>query len=172
MTLNLEEVKVCEGIDEVVDLYRYVAEDKGVTLQTACRQELTVLADPVRMRQALGNLVDNAIKYTPRGGDVEITALMEDERVLITVRDTGIGVGPEELPRIWDRLYRSDRSRSQRGLGLGLSLVKAIIEAHKGEVRVSSERGKGSVFTLFLPLNSNLAGIQLKSAATDSISKL
>jgi heavy metal sensor kinase len=151
MTLDLEEMKGCELIDEIVELYRYVAEDKGVSIETACPQELALLADPVRMRQALGNLVDNAIKYTPRGGGVEVTARLEKGRVLIAVRDTGIGMGPEELPRIWDRLYRSDQSRSQRGLGLGLSLVKAIVEAHKGEVQVSSERGKGSVFTLSLP---------------------
>jgi heavy metal sensor kinase len=151
MTLDLEEMKGCELIDEIVELYRYVAEDKGVSIETACPPELALLADPVRMRQALGNLVDNAIKYTPRGGGVEVTARLEKGRVLIAVRDTGIGMGPEELPRIWDRLYRSDQSRSQRGLGLGLSLVKAIVEAHKGEVQVSSERGKGSVFTLSLP---------------------
>jgi signal transduction histidine kinase len=151
MTLDLEEMKGCELIDEIVELYRYVAEDKGVSIETACPPELALLADPVRMRQALGNLVDNAIKYTPRGGGVEVTARLEKGRVLIAVRDTGIGMGLEELPRIWDRLYRSDQSRSQRGLGLGLSLVKAIVEAHKGEVQVSSERGKGSVFTLSLP---------------------
>ena len=151
MTLDLERMKGCELIDEVVELYRYVAEDKGVRIETACPQGLTFIADPVRMRQALGNLVDNAIKYTPRGGGVDVTARLEEGRILIAVRDTGIGMGPEELPRIWDRLYRSDQSRSQRGLGLGLSLVKAIVEAHKGEVRVSSERGKGSVFTMSLP---------------------
>ena len=151
MTLDLEEVKGCDLIGEVLELYRYVAEDKGVGIGTACPQELHLLADPMRLRQALGNLVDNAIKYTPRGGRVEVTARLEEGRVVVAVSDTGIGMGPEELPRIWDRLYRSDRSRSQRGLGLGLSLVKAIVEAHKGEVRVSSERGKGSVFTLSFP---------------------
>ena len=151
MTLDLEEVKGCDLIGEVVDLYRYVAEDKGVGIETACLQELHFRADALRLRQALGNLVDNAVKYTPRGGSVEVKAWGEGGRVLIAVSDTGIGMGPEELPRIWDRLYRSDRSRSQRGLGLGLSLVKAIVEAHKGEVRVSSERGKGSVFTVSLP---------------------
>ena len=151
MTLDLEEIKVCGLIEEVVDLYRYVAEDKGVTIETACPQEVALLADPVRMRQALGNLVDNALKYTPSGGSVEVTARSEEGKVLVVVGDTGIGLGTEELPRIWDRLYRSDQSRSQRGLGLGLSLVKAIVEAHRGEVHVSSERGKGSVFTMSFP---------------------
>jgi signal transduction histidine kinase len=151
MTLDPEEVKVCEVIGEIVDLYRYVAEDKGVSIETACPQKLTLFADLVRVRQALGNLVDNSVKYTPPGGVVEVAARSEGGRILIAVSDTGIGMGPEELPRIWDRLYRSDQSRSQKGLGLGLSLVKAIVEAHEGEVRVSSERGKGSVFTLSIP---------------------
>jgi heavy metal sensor kinase len=151
MTLDPEEVKVCEVVGEIVDLYRYVAEDKGVSIETACPHELTLFADLVRVRQALGNLVDNAVKYTPPGGAVEVAARSEGGRILIAVGDTGIGMGPEELPRIWDRLYRSDQSRSQKGLGLGLSLVKAIVEAHEGEVRVSSEPGKGSVFTLSIP---------------------
>jgi len=151
MTLNLEAINICELIDEVAELYRYVAEDKAVSLKTACPAGPALLADPVRIRQAVGNLIDNAVKYTPSGGRVEVTARSEAGRVLIAVGDTGIGIGPEELPRIWDRLYRSDHSRSQKGLGLGLSLVKAIVEAHNGEVRVSSDRGKGSLFTLSLP---------------------
>ncbi len=151
MALDLREIRVCEVIDDVAELYGYVAEDKEVTLETSCPQNLPFYADPVRIRQALGNLVDNAIKYTSRGGRVTVEARQERYRILIVVRDTGIGIGREELPRIWERLYRSDLSRSQKGLGLGLSLVKAIVEAHKGEVRVSSEPGAGSIFTVSLP---------------------
>lgn len=151
MTLNVEEIRVCDLIEELVELYRYVAEDKEVKLETACPPELILFADPMRMRQALGNLIDNAVKYTPGGGRVEVTARSAEGRILITVADTGIGMVPEEIPRIWDRLYRSDQSRSQKGIGLGLSLVKAIVEAHRGEVSVSSERGKGSLFTLSFP---------------------
>lgn len=151
MTLNVERIRVCELVEEVVDVYRYVAEDKGVTVETDCPQTLSLLADPMRLRQALGNLVDNAVKYTPPGGRVEVSARSEGEKIVMTVLDTGIGMGPEELPKIWDRLYRSDQSRSQKGLGLGLSLVRAIAETHNGEVRVASERGKGSLFTLSFP---------------------
>jgi signal transduction histidine kinase len=126
-----------------------------VQIETACPQELSFVVDPLRVGQALGNLVDNAIKYTPPGGVVRAKGAKQGGEVLIAVSDTGIGIGPEELPRIWDRLYRGDRSRSQKGLGLGLSLVKAIVEAHKGEVKVSSEPGKGSVFTICLPLDQS-----------------
>jgi signal transduction histidine kinase len=151
MTLELRAVKVSDVMGKVMDLYGYVAEENELHTETRCPPDLFFVVDPVRIGQALGNLVDNAVKYTPRGGKVEVTAEREGDRVLIAVKDTGIGIRPEELTRIWDRLYRADQSRSRKGLGLGLSLVKAIVEAHKGEVRVSSEPGKGSIFTLSLP---------------------
>ena len=99
------------------------------------------------------NLLDNAIKYTPAGGRVEISAGREGGRAVLRVSDTGLGIPADELPRIWDRLFRGDRSRAERGLGLGLSLVKAVVEAHGGTVSVDSELGRGSTFTVSLPPN-------------------
>jgi signal transduction histidine kinase len=138
-------------MEDVTELYRYVAEDKGITLHLESPKELHLTADPTRIRQVLANLVDNAIKYTAEGGKVFLEAYRNEQHIMMTVRDTGIGIPREELPRIWDRLYRGDQSRSQKGLGLGLSLVRAIIRAHKGQVEVSSEPGKGSLFTVILP---------------------
>ena len=112
--------------------------------------ELVANVDRNRMRQVLANLLDNAIKYTPAGGRVEIRASRERSRRRAG-EDTGAGIPADELPRIWDRLYRGDKSRSTRGLGLGLSLVKAIVQAHGGEVSVQSEPGAGSTFVLRLP---------------------
>jgi signal transduction histidine kinase len=152
MTLELRKMKVCDVMEKVTELYKYVAEEKEVQVETTCPRDLSFVVDPVRVGQALGNLIDNAIKYTPPGGVVGAMAEKQGDKVIIAVSDTGIGIGSEELPKIWDRLYRTDQSRSQKGLGLGLSLVKAIVEAHKGEVRVSSKPGKGSVFTLSFPL--------------------
>jgi signal transduction histidine kinase len=106
------------------------------------------------MRQVLANLLDNAVKYTPEGGRVRIRARAHDGRAVLTVEDTGPGIPPDELPRVWERLYRGDRSRSTRGLGLGLSLVKAIVEAHGGSVDVSSVPGTGSRFEIRLPLST------------------
>jgi signal transduction histidine kinase len=103
------------------------------------------------VRQVFANLLDNALKYTPEGGRVTITTRNEPGQVVVTFRDTGIGVPPEEQDKIWTRLYRGDKSRSQRGLGLGLSLVKAVVEAHQGKVTVISEPGEGAEFTVVLP---------------------
>jgi signal transduction histidine kinase len=103
------------------------------------------------MRQVLANLVDNAVKYTPAGGRVEIAVTRNGGGAVVEVRDTGIGMSREELPRIWERLYRGDQSRSERGLGLGLSLVRAIVEAHGGQVTVESTPGQGTRFLLTLP---------------------
>ena len=151
MKLNLEEVNMPNLIEEVVDLYNYVAEEKNISIETNLPKELSLTADRSRLRQVIANLLDNAIKYTPSGGRVDIEALQKEEQIVVAVRDTGIGITAEELPRIWDRLYRGDRSRHQRGLGLGLTLVKAIVQAHRGYIEVSSEPDAGSLFIIHLP---------------------
>jgi signal transduction histidine kinase len=154
MKLHREPIDLCQLAREIVDLYQYVAEEKKITVQTNCpRSPVLVSVDRTRMRQALANLIDNAIKYTPDGGQVAITVRTEGNQTLIIFKDTGIGIPSEEQDKIWSRLYRGDKSRSQRGLGLGLSLVKAIVEAHGGKVTVSSMPDKGSEFTVRLPLD-------------------
>jgi signal transduction histidine kinase len=152
MKLDTEEMNVAPLIEDIVGLYGYVAEEKGVSVHTGFPEELYLKADRNWIRQVMANLIDNAIKYTPAGGRVDIEACRKEQEVVITVKDTGVGIPDEELDRIWDRLYRGDRSRSQRGLGLGLSLVKAIVGAHRGYVEVSSVPGAGSVFTVYLPV--------------------
>ena len=154
MKLDLKEVKFLNLIEEVIELYTYIAEEKDITLHMTCPAEISLRVDPSRMQQALANLLDNAIKYSPEGGRVDIEAHQEQGQVAITIKDNGIGIPREELSRIWDRLYRIDKSRSGRGLGLGLSLVKAIVGAHGGKVDVSSEPGAGSVFSIYLPIKS------------------
>ena len=154
--LEINPIPLSDIVNDVVELYRYVAEDKSVTLEVRVGGNIFVNVDAVRMRQVLGNLLDNAIKYTPSGGSVEITADKNEEGVVVCVKDTGIGIPSGEMPRIWDRLYRGDQSRSQRGLGLGLSLVKAVVNAHGGKVDVQSEAGRGSVFTVVLPQSDSL----------------
>jgi signal transduction histidine kinase len=151
MPLRRETVDLRDVAARAIDLYRDVADAKEVTLEAGPGTAAPVLADPVRVEQVAANLIDNAVKYTPPGGRVTVLTQTIDGRGLLRVRDTGIGIPPPELPRIWDRLFRGDRSRTTRGLGLGLSLVKAIVEAHGGSVVVASEPGKGSEFTVSLP---------------------
>jgi signal transduction histidine kinase len=150
--LELEPLNIRSLIEEVLEVYRYVAEEKDIAIQGAAPEELLVVADSNRLRQALANLLDNAVKYTLQGGKINIEAFEQQQQIAIVVRDTGIGIPHEDLPKIWDRLYRGDKSRSQRGLGLGLSLVRAMIHAHQGRVEVISEPNKGSQFILYLPV--------------------
>jgi signal transduction histidine kinase len=157
LTLDLEPVDVRSLLDDTVELYRDIAEDKAIRVQLTAPREVYLRGDRNRMRQVMANVLDNAIKYTHRGGRVDITAYAEHDRVVIVLEDDGIGMAPQDLPRIWERLYRGPQSRAQRGLGLGLSLVKAVVHAHHGSVQVWSEPGKGARFTLSLPRVSHLS---------------
>jgi signal transduction histidine kinase len=155
MKLVLEETDIASILEDVITLYEVIAEDRNISLNLACFRPLTLVADRNRMQQVFANLLDNAIKYTSSGGRVDVEAYRRTERIDIIVRDTGVGIPCEEIPMIWDRLYRGDKSRSQRGLGLGLSLVRAVVHAHKGNVEVFSEPGQGSRFIVYLPICSN-----------------
>jgi signal transduction histidine kinase len=151
MKLHVSTVDLSTLASEVIAVYEDTADDAGVALAADVPDGLVVNADRGRLRQALANLVDNAVKYTPRGGRVDVEARRVDGGLTISVRDTGAGIAAHELPRIWDRLYRGDHSRTTRGLGLGLSLVRASVEAQGGRVTVDSVPGHGSTFTVHLP---------------------
>ena len=150
VNLAREPVRIDELLRQVVDLYEEVADAKqiSVTLDAA---ETVVLASRDRLRQAFANLLDNAIKYTGPHGSVTLRAFDDDGEVVVSVADTGAGIAAEHLPRIWDRLYRADPSRAERVLGLGLSLVRAYVQAHGGTVSAASVPGRGSTFTVRLP---------------------
>ena len=152
MTLHRESLDLRLLIHEIVELYQYVAEEKKITILTELSEPCIASVDRNRVRQVLGNLLDNAIKYTDTGGSVAIVARTENGDAVVRFRDSGCGIPPEETTKIWTRLYRGDKSRSQRGLGLGLSLVKAVVEAHHGHVFVTSKVGEGSEFTVTLPV--------------------
>jgi signal transduction histidine kinase len=151
MRLAPTRVSLAALIDDMRELYQYVASERGITLESEVPPELEVDADLNRLRQVIANLLDNAVKYTPAGGRVRIEASRREDRVRITVRDTGPGIPDEELPHIWERLYRGDRSRSTPGLGLGLSLVQAIVQAHGGTVAARNLPEGGAEFTVRLP---------------------
>jgi signal transduction histidine kinase len=152
-TLQLRQDRVLLGdiVVRAIDLYRDVADAKGVALDSKLQPDVSVMADGTRLQQVAANLIDNALKYTPPGGRVDVEVTQDGGKALLRVRDNGPGINPDELPRIWDRLFRGDASRTERGLGLGLSLVRAIVKAHGGTVDVENAPGNGSIFTVALP---------------------
>lgn len=144
-------------VDDVVFLpverLRPQAERAGLSITIDLPSDLPpVLADAERARQVITNLVHNAIKFTPSGGTVTVSAESADEEVVISVRDTGVGVPAEDLPRIFERFYKADRARSGGGTGLGLSIAKHIVQAHGGRIWAESVEGKGSTFYVALPV--------------------
>ncbi len=151
MRLRKEDVSVPDIIRSVADLYEIVAEDRQISMDVDLPETLVIQADKTRLQQVVANLVDNAVKYSPAGTSLSISAFQEEKDAVIAVSDQGMGIAAADRDKIWDRLYRGDRSRSERGLGLGLSLVRAIVEAHGGTVAVWSELDKGSTFTIRLP---------------------
>jgi signal transduction histidine kinase len=155
MKLNTEKVDIVSLIDEVIELYQYVAEEKEINFTTVFPKDLFSFVDPYRIRQVIANLLDNAVKYSIRGGHVEIEAIRQADGVVISIKDSGIGISDIDLPKIFYRLYRGDKSRSERGLGLGLSLVKAVVQAHNGRIEVDSSPGQGAEFKVFLPDDLN-----------------
>jgi two-component system sensor histidine kinase BaeS len=153
LRLHREEVRADELLEQVAAAHRVGAESAGVRLVTEVAGAPRLDADPVRMRQALGNLVSNATRHTPAGGTVTLSARREEEEVVFEVADTGDGIAPGDLARVFDRFWRAEKSRSRRtgGSGLGLAIVRQLAAAHGGTVLVTSEAGTGSVFTLRLP---------------------
>ena len=152
LNLRFETLNVTELIEDIVDFYRYVAEEKNITIEIEPSEQIHACVDRNRIHQVIANLLDNAIKYTPESGNIKVNVKLQDQDFVLTVSDSGIGIPQKELDRVWDRLYRCDKSRSQRGLGLGLSFVKAIVLAHHGSTSVSSELGKGSKFSVQFPV--------------------
>jgi signal transduction histidine kinase len=150
MRLRRARCSISELLEEVLEVYRVIGEERGIEIKTNSSEECYADIDPNRMRQAFANLIDNAVKYTEPGGTIEVDCHRVVEGIRVTIRDNGIGIPLAEQGRIWERLYRGDKSRSQRGLGLGLSLVKAVVEAHAGMISVRSEIDKGSEFVVFL----------------------
>lgn len=150
--VDLRPVRVPDLVKELEPMLRSLAAGANVEMTVNVPRRLPrVIADPTRLRDVIVNLVDNAIKYTPRGGRVDVQASSDHQTVRIRVSDTGSGIAEKDLPRIFDRLYRGDQSRTTRGLGLGLSLVRAYVEAQGGNVAVTSTPGKGATFTISLP---------------------
>lgn len=159
--MDVAPVRLDSLVAEAADRMRPQAERHRIALRTAPSAAVTVTADADRVLQVLTNLIDNAIKFTPDAGWVELTLRTGRHDATVSVSDSGRGIPADDLPRIFDRFYRVDRSRSRDagGTGLGLAIAKHIVEAHGGRITVTSRIGRGSVFTFTLPIAATEAGI-------------
>ncbi|MET7740884.1 HAMP domain-containing sensor histidine kinase [Streptomyces sp. NPDC005385] len=153
LRLHREEIRADELLEQVAAAHRVRAEDAEIRLVVDVTDTLWLNADPVRTRQTLGNLMSNAIRHTLAGGTITLRARRQDDQIVLEVADTGAGIEPEDLPHVFDRFWRAEKSRSRRtgGSGLGLAIVRHLVTAHGGTVTVSSAAGAGSVFAVRLP---------------------
>ena len=151
--LNLQVVKLCEVVQPAIERMQLQAERAGLHLKLECSDpQILVRADSERMTQVLINLIHNAIKFTPPGGEIILSGYQDGKNVVICVRDTGVGIPTDALARIFERFYKADRSRSGGGTGLGLSIARHLVEAHGGRIWAESEVNRGSTFYFTLPL--------------------
>jgi signal transduction histidine kinase len=165
--MTMQVLDLSELVRTTMDHMRLLAEEKGLPLNCECEREIYIYADPMRIKQVLVNLIDNAIKYTQPGEDFPESSLLEPTRgrvdiavfasgssACLKIADQGIGIAPEVLPHVFDRFYRADfaRSRDAGGVGLGLAIVKAIVTAHDGSVSITSTLDQGSTVVVQLPL--------------------
>jgi len=152
--LSLKEVNLNELISELSSDVEILCRDKGLEFKLNQAEDLVVNGDDVKLRQLFLNLLDNAIRYTPSGGSISVSVYREGQMAVVSISDTGVGISQEDLPHIFDRFYRVDkvRSPSEGGSGLGLAICKQIAESHRGRIEVQSEFGRGSTFSVFLPL--------------------
>jgi two-component system phosphate regulon sensor histidine kinase PhoR len=150
---RVETLQADAVVDTVLSTLRIKAADKEIALTSTVPADLAIAAERAAVEQILTNLVENAIKYTPAGGTVTVTAERRSNQVLLCVTDTGAGIPPDHHNRVFERFYRVDdaRSRDMGGTGLGLAIVKHLALANRGDVRVESELGKGSKFIVTLP---------------------
>ncbi|MEU0969152.1 HAMP domain-containing sensor histidine kinase [Streptomyces sp. NPDC005917] len=153
LRIHREPVRAADLFEQVAAAHRVAADGAGVSLLTDADGTVWLDADPVRMRQALGNLVSNAIRHTPADGTVTLAARPDGDHVVLTVTDSGKGIAPDDLARVFERFWRAEKSRSRRtgGSGLGLPIVRHLVAAHDGTVEAASEPGRGAEFTLRLP---------------------
>jgi two-component system heavy metal sensor histidine kinase CusS len=141
--------------EKIAAFYQTIAEERHVTIR--CSGEGQIYADPDLFERAVGNLLDNALRFTPEHGSIQIVLSERNGDFEVAVSDTGCGIAPEHLPRVFDRFYRADSSRGSDGAGLGLALVKSIVDLHGGSVGIQSEVGRGTTVTLSFP-NSDTPG--------------
>jgi len=152
MNIHQTEFDLAECMRQIVQNFEGEYLAKGVAISYGS-EHVDIVGDEDKLSQVIRNLLSNALKYTPQGGHVEVSIKTDRDRVMLRVKDNGIGISPEDLPNIFERFYRADKSRNRQtgGLGIGLAIVKAIVEAHKGTITANSSPHEGTEFTVYLP---------------------
>ena len=149
--LNMSHIDISRITEETCELFHPIAEDKNIQIVMNLAKNTVIYADKQKLQRVVSNLLDNALKYTSKGGTVTVTVDGDADQVMVTVNDNGIGISREDLPNIFRRFYRCDCSRSLPGNGLGLSWAQAIIRAHGGHISATSILNERSTFTFTLP---------------------
>jgi len=155
IVFHKEKIQLNDAVADVVDLFSPVAAERGLTLQCRMESQVPIIGDPSRLRQLVANLLDNAIKYASSPGSIDILLTRQNGYAHMQVKDTGMGISPEDLPKIFDRFFRADQSRSKNGsggAGLGLAICDSIVRGHDGTITMTSAPAKGTTVTVQLPI--------------------
>ena len=154
ITIETIEIPIDEILEDLIEALQTEAEARAITLKSKLVTDVFVLGDGKKLVRLFANLIENALQYTPAEGTVKVSLFRSNEEAIVAVEDTGIGIAPSDLNRVFDRLWRADRARSfrQEGTGLGMAIAQTIARAHGGRITVSSELGVGSCFQVYLPI--------------------
>jgi signal transduction histidine kinase len=158
LTMNRAPEAPADLLERLAQAFQQRADQQKVSLKLQVEDDLPEInVDPERIEQVLGNLVSNALRYTPEGGEIKLISRREANGVALEVADNGAGIDPETLPHIFERFYRGDESRQDEGSGLGLAISKSVVELHGGSLTAKSEAGRGSTFTILMPADLRTA---------------
>lgn len=156
---HFQEMDIAALVQDIAELYQPAAEDKGLSITVETPAPVRFIGERGKIQRLLANLLDNAVKYSPRGGVITVSAVQLNETISICVRDRGVGISPESLPHVFERYYRADASRSIPGNGLGLSYVRAVARAWGGDAKIESSLGAGTTVTVTLPRKASPQGL-------------
>ena len=151
--INLEEIEIGELIEIAIEGQKLQSEEKNITIFSDIQENVYSSVDEIMIMRVFTNLISNAISYGKENGYIKVSLNKDNNNAIIKIEDNGIGISEENLEKIWVRFFQADPSRTTENSGLGLSMVKGIIEIHKGSIYVQSELNKGTVFTIHLPLS-------------------